>query len=60
MNSWTLNLFCFGGPQINGKADDSKITAFQAENLRSTGRLYKQAPILRPSFVLEKVGVNTK
>jgi hypothetical protein len=45
MNSWLLNLFCVGGPQINAKADDSKITTPQAENLRSTGRLDKQAPI---------------
>jgi hypothetical protein len=54
MNSWLLNLFCLGGPQINAKADESKITSSQAENLRSTGRLYNQALILRPSFVPEK------
>jgi len=60
MNSWLLNPFCFGGPQINAKADESKITTSQAENLRSAGRLDNQAPILRPSFVPEKVGVNTK
>jgi hypothetical protein len=59
MNSWLLNLFCLGTPQINAKSDESKIT-FHAENLRSTGRLYNQAPILRRSFVPEKVGVNTK
>jgi hypothetical protein len=60
MNSWLLNLFGFGGPQINAKADEGKITTSQAENLRSTSRLDNQAPILRPSFVPEKVGVNTK
>jgi hypothetical protein len=44
---------------MNAKANESKIT-FQAENLRSAGRLDNQAPILGPSFVPEKVGVNTK
>jgi hypothetical protein len=60
MNSWLLNLFCLGGPQINAKADDSKIITSQAEKLRSTGRLDNQAHISRPSFVPEKLGVNTK
>lgn len=63
MNSWLLNLFClggFGGPQINANFDENKITTSQAENSLSTGRLDNQAPILRPSFVHEKVGGNTK
>jgi len=60
MNSWLLNPFCLGGPQITAKADENKITTSQAENLRTTGRLDNQAPILRPSFVREKVSVNTK
>jgi len=60
MNSWLLNLFCLGGPQIAAKADENKVTTFQAENLRTTVRLDNQALILRPSFVPAIVGVNTK
>jgi hypothetical protein len=60
MNSWLLNLFCFGEPQINAKADEIKITRSKAENLWGTGRIDNQALILRPCFIPEKVGVNTK
>jgi len=60
VNSLLLNLFCLGGSQIIAKADENKITTSQAENLRTTVLLDNQAPILRPSFVPEKVSVNTK